>query len=389
MSANDALREKLIEEAVGLRLSVKAIRLSEELPDTLQADKFEWVILDLEADDEARLNTFRALSFQAAPPAIVLVGRDEIMLASARSTSAANGLTVVGVLSPAFAPTALGALLGRRARGQAAPPTSQRQAIFGRRKSIPADQIVIHYQPVIGIEDCRIRGVEALVRWRHPRHGLLMPDSFIGEAERSGAIIALTWRVLEKVVRQQVAWKEHGVSLVVAVNISPLFLASLRQADEILELLGREGFDPHRLMLEITETEAARNPRVARALLSKLRKAGVTVSMDDYGMGFSNFERMRLLPFDDLKIDRWVVAQLEHSREARRTVEMLMALAAEKKFSVTGEGIETEQQWQVLKELGCHFGQGYLIARPMPGDRVRSWIGRMQQTDWYLAQCSC
>jgi EAL domain-containing protein (putative c-di-GMP-specific phosphodiesterase class I) len=175
----------------------------------------------------------------------------------------------------------------------------------------------------------------------------------------------------------------------VAVNISPLFLASLRQADEILELLEREGFDPHRLMLEITETEAARNPRVARALLSKLRKAGVTVSMDDYGMGFSNFERMRLLPFDDLKIDRWVVAQLEHSREARRTVEMLMTLAAEKKFSVTGEGIETERQWQVLKELGCHFGQGYLIARPMPGDRVRSWIGRMQQTDWYHSQCSC
>ena len=136
-------------------------------------------------------------------------------------------------------------------------------------------------------------------------------------------------------------------------------------------------------MLFDLETEAARNPPVARALLSKLRSAGVTVSMDDFGMGFSNLERMRLLPFDDLKIDRWLVARLEHSREARRTVEMLVALAAEQKFSVTGEGIETEQQWHALKELGCHFGQGYLIAHPMAGNRVRGWVGRMQETGRY------
>jgi len=329
-----------------------------------------------------------ALRWVIALAGIVLVSQDEIMLASARAVSAANGLKVVGVLSRAFSPTALGTALGRRARGRAGRASSRPEAIFGRRKSIPADQIVIHYQPVIGIEDRRIRSVEALVRWRHPRHGLLKPDSFIAQAERSGAIIPLTWHVLEKVVRQQVAWQARGVPLAVAVNISALFLASLKRADEILELLRRERFHPHRLTLEITETEAARNPPVARALLSKLRGAGVTVSMDDYGMGFSNLERMRLLPFDDLKIDRWLVARLEHSREARRTVEMLVALAAEQKFSVTGEGIETEQQWHALKELGCHFGQGYLIAHPMPGDRVRGWIGRMQEAGRYHSQCA-
>ena len=284
---------------------------------------------------------------------------------------------------------ALGTALGRRVRGRAGRATARPEAILGRRKSIPADQIVIHYQPVIGIEDRRIRGVEALVRWRHPRHGLLKPDSFISEAERSGVIVALTWHVLEKVVRQQVAWQARGLQLAVAVNISALFLTSLERADEILALLRSEGLDPRRLTLEITESEAARNPPVARALLSKLRGAGVTVSMDDYGMGFSNLERMRLLPFDDLKIDRWLVARLEHSREARRTVEMLVTLAAEQKFSVTGEGIETEQQLHVLKELGCHFGQGYLIAHPMPGDRVRGWIGRMMEAGRYHSQCAC
>ena len=389
MSANDALREKLIDEAVRLHLSVKAIRLSEELPDMLRMYKFDWVILDLETDKEARLAMFRALSRQSAQAGLVLVSHDETVLASERTNAAANGLKVVGVLSRAFPSSALGIALGRTARGRKGQAPSRPEAILGQRKSIPADEIVIHYQPVIGIEDRRIRGVEALVRWRHPRHGLLKPDRFIGQAERSGAIVSLTWHVLEKVVRQHVAWKARGVPLAVAVNISALFLASLKRADEILELLEREGFDPRQLTLEITETEAARNPPVARALLNKLRGAGITVSMDDYGMGFSNLERMRLLPFDDLKIDRWLVSRVEYSREARRTVEMLVALAAEQKFSLTGEGIETEQQWHALKELGCHFGQGYLIARPMPADRVRGWIGRMQEAGRYHPRWAC
>jgi EAL domain-containing protein (putative c-di-GMP-specific phosphodiesterase class I) len=388
VSANDALRERLIEAAMRLHLSVKAIRLSEELPDMLRLYKFDWVIVDLEADEEARLTIIRVLARQSAQAGIILVSQDETVLASERAISAAHGLKIVGFLSQAFSPTALGSALGRGMRGRAHRASVRPKAILGRRKSIHPDQIVIHYQPVIGIEDRSIRGVEALVRWRHPRHGLLKPDSFIADAEQSGAIIALTWHVLEKVVRQQIAWQARGVSLAVAVNISALFLASLKRADEILELLQREDFDPHQLTLEITETEAARNPPVAHALLSKLRSAGVTVSMDDYGMGFSNLERMRLLPFDDLKIDRWLVARLEHSREARRTVEMLVALAAEQKFSVTGEGIETEKQWQALKELGCHFGQGYLIAHPMAANRVSGWVGRMQETGRYYRRRS-
>ena len=147
MSANDALREKLIDEAVGLHLSVKAIRLSDELPDMLRIYKFEWVIFDLEADDAARLTIIRTLSRQSAQAGIVLVSQDEIMLASARAVSAANGLKVVGVLSRAFSPTALGTALGRRARGRAGRASSRPEAIFGRRKSIPADQIIITISP--------------------------------------------------------------------------------------------------------------------------------------------------------------------------------------------------------------------------------------------------
>ena len=171
--------------------------------------------------------------------------------------------------------------------------------------------------------------------------------------------------------------------LSISVNISALFLSSLQTADEILALLHSQDCDPRHLILEITETEAARNPSTARAFLTRLREAGVEVSMDDYGVGFSNLERLRDYPFSEIKVDRRLVADLERGHEARRTVEMLVALGAKEKFNLTGEGIETEEQWNALEKMGCHFGQGFLIAHPMPGDQIEGWIGRMTQIGRY------
>ena len=248
-------------------------------------------------------------------------------------------------------------------------------------ETIPNDEIVVHYQPVISIEDRTIRGVEALVRWSHPRHGLLKPDRFIPLAERSGAIGPLTWEVLRKVIDQHVAWKRDGLLLAVSVNISASFLTSPDVADDILALLWRKGFEPRQLTLEITETRATSNPRVARALLNQLRDAGVAVSMDDYGVGHSTLERLDLLPFSDLKIDRGLVAEIASSREVRSVVEGLITIAAERNLNLTAEGIETEEQWNTLKQLGCRCGQGFLIARPMPGHQVSNWIGEMHGRD--------
>ena len=190
-------------------------------------------------------------------------------------------------------------------------------------------------------------------------------------------IAPLTLDVLARAVDQHMAWKREGLTLSVSVNISALFLASLGTADEVLELLRSRGCDPRNLILEITETEAAVNPPVARAMLTRLREAGVEISMDDYGVGFSDLERLRYYPFSDLKVDRWLVAKLDSSDEARRIVAMLVSLAARYKFTLTGEGIETEEQWGVLERLGCDFGQGFLIARPMPADQMAAWIERV------------
>jgi EAL domain-containing protein (putative c-di-GMP-specific phosphodiesterase class I) len=160
-----------------------------------------------------------------------------------------------------------------------------------------------------------------------------------------------------------------------------LFLAALETAEELLRLLREEGFDPGHLTLEITETEAARNPPLANALLRRLRTSGIGVSMDDYGVGFSTLQRLQLFPFSNLKIDRWLVADLATDPQVKRTVEMLVTLARQQKFTLTGEGIETEEQRQILRELGCNYGQGYLIARPMPAEDVPAWMKRLAVTE--------
>jgi EAL domain-containing protein (putative c-di-GMP-specific phosphodiesterase class I) len=382
ISNDDDFREELVERIVSLNYSARAIRAPDELSRMLQRYRFDWTFLDLGLGESACLQIFGGLCANATPPRIILIGNGERgVLDLVRKGAAESGLEVVGILTRPLSFSAVKDLLESLQAKDADPPAPD--PIFRQLDAIPNDEIVVHYQPMISMADRTICRVEALVRWRHPQLGLLRPARFIARAERSGAIVPLTWEVLRRAIDQHIAWREEGVLLSVSVNVSALFLESLQTADEILALLKSRDCDPRHLILEITETEAAHNPPIARALLTRLRDAGVEVSMDDYGVGFSNLDRLRYYPFSDLKVDRWLVAKVDSSREAHDIVETLASIAAREKFSLTGEGIETEKQWDILKKLGCDFAQGYLIARPMPGDRVARWIGKMTEIGRY------
>ncbi len=381
VSNDDDFREELVERAVSLNFSVRAIRLPGELPRMLQGHGFDWLILDLELGENACLEIVDALGASREPPRTILIGGDKAILDSVQKSVAQHKLELVGVLTRPLSFSAVSNFLESPPIDDA--ESSTPDPISHQLEAIPNDEIVVHYQPMISMADRTIRRVEALVRWRHPQLGLLRPARFIAHAERSGAIVPLTWEVLRRAIDQHMTWKNEGMLLSVSVNISALFLESLRRADEILTLLQSRSVDPRHLILEITETEAAQNPPIARALLTRLREAGVEISMDDYGVGFSNLERLRYYPFSDLKVDRWLVAKLDRSREARDIVETLASLAVREKFSLTGEGVENEEQWNVLEKLGCDFAQGFLIARPMPGDRVRRWVGKMTEIGRY------
>lgn len=381
VSGDEEFRAELAERAITLDFSVRAIRSAKELPDFLPGRHFDWLFLDVDLGREQCLKIIDTLGVGWRPRTVLVGAIDAADGDIIRRNAILAGLDVVRVLSkPSFFADVSMTLSALGARPEQVP---HGDLAARELDAIPSDEIEVQYQPIVSIPDRVVRRIEALVRWRHPEHGLIGPDQFIGLAEQSGAIVTLTSEVLTRAVDQQVAWRKEGLSLSVSVNISALVLTSLETADEILALLDARGMDPRSLILEITETERARYPAVARSLLTRLREAGVGISMDDYGVGYSDLGRLQYYPFSDLKMDRGLVARLPNDQEGRDIASMLASLAAREGVSLTGEGIETQEQWDALEALGCDFAQGFLIAKPMPADEVAGWIGRMAKAGRY------
>ena len=237
------------------------------------------------------------------------------------------------------------------------------------RDGIDAHQLVVHYQPIIDRPAGRLDGHEALVRWRHPRRGLLYPNSFIGAAEDSGLIIPLGRTVLRTACHQVAAWnntprgRHHG-PLDIAVNISatqlthPTFIADLEQA------LLNSGTEPERIWLELTETSMLADADTVRRVLADTRAMGVRLAIDDFGTGYSSLTYLHRLPIQALKVDRSFVAGLGVSRDDEAIVEMLAKLAAALDLGLVAEGVETLEQADTLEHFGYTRMQGYLFGRP-------------------------
>ncbi len=381
VSGDDRFRGELVERAATLDFSVRAIRSAEELPHFLQGRHFDWLFLDVDLGREQCLRIIDTLDAGWRPRTVLVGAIDAADGEIIRRSAIRAGLDVVRVLAkPSFFANVAMTLSSLAAREEQVPHND-----LAARKldAIPRNEIEVLYQPIVSMPHRVFSRIEVLVRWRHPEYGLIGPDQFISLAEQSGAIVPLTWEVLTRAVDRQVAWKKEGLSLSVSVNISALMLTSVETAEEILALLDERGMEPRSLMLEITETERARYPAVARSLLTRLRAAGVGISMDDYGVGYSDLGRLQYYPFSDMKMDRGLVARLPGDREARDIVSTLVSLAAREGVSLTAEGIESQEQWDALQALGCDFAQGFLIARPMPADQVKGWIERMAEAGRY------
>ena len=226
-------------------------------------------------------------------------------------------------------------------------------------------QFVLHFQPQVRFDSMRVEGYEALVRWQHPEFGLLYPDRFISLAERSGFIVALGWEVLRLACEELVRWQAQGIQAGLAVNVSPL---QLRQPDFSAQLLGelhRHGVEPHRLELEITETTVLDDEGQAIKHLQVLRDAGLSISLDDFGQGYSGFSHLQALPINRLKIDRALIAQLSNSHDDSPIVLSTIILAKRLGLEVVAEGVETREQVVYLRLAGCDFAQGYHFSRPL------------------------
>ncbi|MFL0338558.1 putative bifunctional diguanylate cyclase/phosphodiesterase [Stenotrophomonas maltophilia] len=242
-------------------------------------------------------------------------------------------------------------------------------------RALDNDQLILLYQPKL---DCgsRVVGAEALVRWQHPRLGLVPPDWFIQLAEQTGAIHRLGHWVLRAACRQLRQWRAAGnLGWSVAVNVSPLQLRSADFAQRLLDCLAQQGVPANRLILEITESNLIEDAEATRTQLLALHAAGVRISLDDFGTGFSNLARLKQLPVDELKIDRSFVSDVDRNEVAPSIIVAIVAMASILGIRVVAEGVERASQLSVLERLGCNETQGYLHAPPISGERFLTRFG--------------
>ena len=230
--------------------------------------------------------------------------------------------------------------------------------------ALERDELEVHYQPVCELDSGAIVGVEALVRWRHPARGLLLPAAFIDCAEATGLVAQVDRLVLEKALAQLAAWRRDGKAIWVAVNVSARTLEDAGFCDAVESLVEAKRLPAGSLVIEVTESVAMRRPDASAAVLERLAALGVETALDDFGMGYSSLAYLKRLPATHLKLDRVFVAGIGESERDEGVVELLLDLGRKFGMQVVAEGVETEAQLAWLAARGCRYVQGFLLAKP-------------------------
>jgi diguanylate cyclase (GGDEF)-like protein len=247
-------------------------------------------------------------------------------------------------------------------------------------RAVTHGQFELHYQPKVLAATAQVVSCEALVRWKHPSRGMISPDRFIPLAERSGLIGRIGEWVIDAACRQAGEWRDRGMRMRVAINLSAYEMRQGGLAGTIGEALKRHSVKPDQLTCEITETVAMEDSQATRSTFEQLGRMGVHLSIDDFGTGYSSLACLRDLPAAELKIDRSFVMDIEASGQTRSIVDAVIKLAHALQMKVVAEGVENERQRETLVAMGCDLLQGYLFARPMPAKSLALWVAS-DQTD--------
>lgn len=247
------------------------------------------------------------------------------------------------------------------------------------KDAIEKNQLVLHYQPKIDLKTDLLSGIEALVRWQHPKHGLLSPDEFIPLAEQSGLIKPLTVWVLHHALEECQRHIKNGHDLRVSINLSMTNLTDLNFADEIINILNQYEVSAGRLKLEITETSLMDDPKAVIKALNRLNAIGLRISIDDFGIGYSSLTYLQQLPVNELKIDKSFGLSLGKDSNSAVIVRSTIDLAHKLGLRVVAEGVESQETLDLLQQLGCDAVQGFYLGRPMPMQDMLEWVA---ENDW-------
>lgn len=353
------------------RKALEMIRVASARPVNL-------VICDLNMPEMDGLEFLRHLSADRDGIAIIIVSAlDSKLIASAARMARMYGVRLLGALEKPVMPDQLESLLLRYDYSETKwqrPANIRNFTLREIMHGIRNNQFVPYFQPQADFSSGLIEGAEALARWIHPEEGVVSPVSFISTLEQSEQIDELTFFMLEKAAEACFRCHELGRKLTISVNLSLVSLSDTGLADRITQIVRNVGLDPRFLMLEVTESAAMTNEASALENLTRLGMNGFSLSIDDYGTGYSSLQQLTRIAFSEVKIDQSFVKDFAENELSRIVIESSIDMAHKLRVKSVAEGVESRMEWDALKQMGCDLAQGYFIAKPLPEDKLIEFI---------------
>ena len=353
------------------------------------------IISDLDMPGMDGLEFMRHVGEAHIPVAIILASAlESVLLDSVETMTRAYGVKILGVIQKPITPEKLAALIKLHLPAQVNPNLTQTDALSLTIEEIVQgirnDEFEPFFQPKVELASGRIKGAEALARWRHPQKGIVAPYAFVGPLEDHNQIDKLTWLILSKAVDFCREWRTNsGLDVSVSANVSAKSLADVNFADRVTELVKCRNLDCRNIILEVTESAATTNIGHSLENLSRLRMKGFGLSIDDYGAGYSSLQQLARIAFTEIKLDQSFIRSAATQQAARTILESSIDMAKKLGIVTVAEGIETEKDWDLLRELGCDLAQGYLIAKPLESSEFLAWARDRPGVDWRLKRKPC
>ena len=348
------------------------------------------IISDLDMPGMDGLEFMRHVGEAHIPVSIILASAlESVLLDSVETMTRAYGVKILGVIQKPITPEKLAALIKLHLPAQVNANLARADGLsFSIEEivqGISNDEFEPFFQPKVELASGRIKGAEALARWRHPQKGIVAPYAFVGSLEDHNQIDKLTWLILSKSVDFCCEWRTaSGLDVSVSVNVSPKSLADVNFADRVTDLVKRKSLDCQNIILEVTESAATTEIGHSLETLSRLRMKGFGLSIDDYGTGYSSLQQLARIAFTEIKLDQSFIRGAATQQAARTILESSIDMAKKLGILTVAEGIETEEDWDLLRELGCDLAQGYLIAKPAESGEFMAWAGDRPGLHWRL-----
>lgn len=367
-------------ERLGARRIIQAGQGDEALAALRAADgAVDVVLCDLDMPGMDGVEFIRRVAEEHLATALVIVSALEpAIIDSVERMSRAHGHLVLGTIEKPVSAQKLQNVLANLGGTTARPvEVPRRFAVDDIRRGVQAREFEPWFQPKVRLADQSVAGVEALARWRHPEAGIVRPGAFLPDAEAAGLSDDICWQVIDAALEARGRWASTGMAIPVSINVSLRFLEDLRAADRLAARVADFGVNPKAVIFEVTEDVASTQFVNVVENLARMRIRGFGISIDDYGTGYSSIQQLSRIPYTELKLDQSFVTGAAHKPTMRAIVESALQLARRMNLVSVAEGIEREEEWALLKSLGCDMAQGYYISPPVPGEEFLGWYA-----DW-------